>query len=147
MPVVYKLPSFIPISAYAVAAFFLLLGIVLKLKGKPKPLWLSCCVLAVLIGGLLGPMLSFDTVTLTENRLEQTTGFSFAHKTKGFELDGLQSIHIVKKHNHKNKLSDYWVGHYADGSTHGVDPSDLWEIHTGDIAAKLRAKGIEVERR
>ena len=142
----YSLPSYVPGIAFAVAAIAAGVGLYLMGRGKPLASALTAFGIALLAGGIIGPMLALDRVVLDDEKLEQTTGFWFAPNVKGFRLAEVASLTITTEFGRKNLEYEVWTAQLKNGGVKQVDPGDLWEINGVDIAQRLRKRGIEVRR-
>lgn len=142
----YSFPAYVSGIAFAIAALAALVGLILLTCRKPLAAALSLFGVAVLAGGIIGPMLALDRVVLDDHKLEQTTGFWFAPTVKGFQLDEVASLTITVVRGRKDLDYEVWTAQMKNGGSKQVDPGDLWEMNGADIIERLRKRGIEVRR-
>ncbi|WP_437764474.1 hypothetical protein WMF27_35175 [Sorangium sp. So ce281] len=143
---IYRLPSYVPGIAVAIAVLAASIGALLLWRRKPLPIALIAFGVSAVAGGLFAPMLAMDRVVLDDEKLEQTTGFWFAPTVKGFRLADVASVAIGTARDRKNREIEVWIVKMRDGQTREIDPGDLWEMNGQDILRRLREKGIEVSR-
>ena len=105
---------------------------------------LIAAFISLLAGFIFAPCLALDRVVLDDEKLQQTTGFWFSPTVKGFQLADVEHIAIGTARGRKNREHMVWNVTYKDGRTEQINPGDLWEMNSADIAARLRAKGIDV---
>jgi len=143
---VYSFPWYVPGIATAIAVLAAGIGALLFWKSKPPALIFTAVAVAALAGGLIAPMLALDRVVLSDEKLEQTTGFWFAPTVKGFRLADVDSITIGTARDAKGREYEVWNVRLTGGQLKEIDPGDLWEMNDLDIIQRLEAKGIEVKR-
>lgn len=149
----YTLPLYIPLAVTAVAlAFAGLGGFFVRRRGKIKMSLryaFVCFLMAALFGGLMAPGMFMDRVTISEQRLEQPRGIWFMsdYGMKGFDLAKVRSIAVTERlrtARRGSRFQEIWTATYDDGTEVEVVAGDLWKYHGGEIAARLRKRGIPV---
>lgn len=113
---------------------------------RVRPLGVIIGLLGLLFGGVFGPMMFLDRVSVDEQQLMQRTGFWFAPTIKGFDLEQVNRIRITSGRDLKGRVIEVWVAELKDGSEQQVDPGDLWEQNGAVIAGYLELNGIPVVR-
>lgn len=143
----YHLPTYIVAIPFAVA-FLCLVAIVFLLTIWRSVYQLSFVALVVglFAGGIVGPGLARDQVTIDDLRIQQTTGFWFAPTIKGFDFENLQFIEIQRQKDRHGLADDRWIGRYEGGLVLEVDPGDLWAMNEESIAEELGKRGIQLRR-
>lgn len=137
----YTFPTWIPLTAWVIAALALCFGFLLR--RRPIALLVGLFVAAI-SGALVAPMLWLDRVVINDEKLEQTTGFWWSPTVKGFRIAEVSHVLITTSRDRRNRFSEIWVVTFKDGRTQDIDPGDLWEMNGDDITQRLRAFGIEV---
>jgi hypothetical protein len=140
----YSFPYYIPLAAALVSIVAGFGAFLLFRKRGLRPFGIIALFICIMAGPMLAPMLALDRVALTDEKLEQTTGFWFSPTVKGFKLKGISSMTIEVAKGSKNLKHQVWTAEYVDGRRKVIDPGDLWEIHSEDIIRRLRDKGIAV---
>ena len=96
--------------------------------------------------GIFGPLLFTDRVELSNEQIQQTTGFWFDLRVKGFEFSGLKQVLIGAELDRNNRYKEVWIAEYTSGKTVKIDPGDLWESNGEQIVQFMENNGIIVIR-
>lgn len=104
----------------------------------------TSALIAIFAGLLIAPSMAVDRVTVTATEIEQRTGFWFAQRVKGFKYAEVESVNITEQITRRRKQA-IWNVRRKDGSTHVIDPGDLWEMNTGQIVPLLERYGVSFE--
>lgn len=144
-PIIITFSSGVLAIPFGVAAVGTVVAIVFSFRRE----WVyaSVSMLVALVAGLVfGPSMLNDQVVITNDRIEQSTGFAWSPTVKGFEFDEVSYVHItVKPTGPKQRLNEVWEVHYHNGSTHDIDLGDLWEGNSNKIVHLLTERGVEFQ--
>ena len=135
----------IGVSLIPVGISIILIALGLYLWGRGRVLGGSITLIGIVFAIVFGPMLFNDRVVISENRLEQTTGFWFSPTVKGFDLLDLRKVTITTGRDLKRREIEIWVAEYGDGVSVRIDPGDLWESNGDEIVDFLENLGVPVE--
>jgi hypothetical protein len=100
--------------------------------------------IAALFGIFVLPGIFKDEVRIDDQGIHQRTGFWFMPNRKGFDFDEVASISLreIRK---RRTTETQWTLHLRNGGTRTLDPGDLWDYCSEEIAAALAQKGIPVD--
>lgn len=146
LAMVYTFPSHFPMYAYIVAAVAAIAGVAILVMRRQVVIAVIAFGVALLAGGLVGPMLAMDRVVLDDTKLEQTTGFWFSPTVKGFKLADAKKVEVVSETDLRGRVQEKWLVTSKTGRVQELDPGDLWEVNGDDILTRLRQKGIDARR-
>jgi hypothetical protein len=98
---------------------------------------------AALVGLGIFPGMLTARVSVTPERIEQTTGLWWYAEQKGFVYKDIAYVTI--EHTRRNgSQQQIWHAHYKDGRLLNIDTSDLWDDHVAEIIALLTTYGVQV---
>lgn len=117
-----------------------LTSFILLFRVKNKKFGFSFLFFAILIGFFMIPSMVTVNVSVYNNRIEQVTGFWGYNKTKGFNFDDVDYIHILTEGNSSKKI--LWNVKHRDGINDIIDISDIWERHSAEIISLLKGYGV-----
>jgi hypothetical protein len=140
---VYTFPTYIVWICIAVAVITGVAAVPLLLARQWR-YGVVAAIISLLAGFLFAPCIAMDRVVLDDEKLQQTTGFWFSPTIKGFRLAEVKQVEIGTARDRKNREKMVWNVTYKDGRSEQIDPGDLWEMNSRDIAERLRAKGIDI---
>lgn len=141
---VYTFPPHLIVIPLLVAGIGAIAGYYFLTKRFPRKFSNVAFGICLLSGGILAPSMAKDQVVLDGEKLEQRTGFWFAHTVKGFRHSAVQSIRIATAHDHKQRPFEIWIVNTRDGRSNEIDPGDLWIRNRDDIIDRLRKLGVEI---
>jgi len=82
-------------------------------------------------------------VSVTPERIEQTTGLWGYTERKGFVYQDIAYV-AIERTRHNASQQQIWHVHYQDGTLQRIDTSDLWNDHSAEIIALLTSYGVQV---
>ena len=142
-PVVIKFSVGVLAIPFVVTAVGIMAAIVFSVRRECVYAGVAMVVAAV-AGLLFAPSMLRDRIVITDQHIEQSTGFVWSPTVKGFEYEQVDYVHITEKRTGpKRRLSEVWEVHYGNGSIRDIDPGDLWEGNSGKIVGLLRERGVE----
>jgi len=140
--VVFRLPLAIVLIPVAVALVLLGLSILVFRKAAHPGLGLIPLALALVPAVLFAPAMYLDRVEVSADRIEQTTGLSWAPNRKGFRFQDVDYVHIKQAPDMRNRMRPLWEIHERKGSARDIDPGDLWERNSQQIEELLKKRGV-----
>jgi len=143
---VYTFPSHFPMYAYVFAAVAAVAGVAILVMRRQVAIAVVAFGIALLAGGIVGPMLAMDRVVLDNEKIEQTTGFWWSPTVIGFKLADTAKVEVVSETNLRGRVAEKWIVTSKRGRVQELDPGDLWENNGDDILIRLRQKGIDAHR-
>lgn len=139
----YSYPVYVPGIAIAITVVAALIGLGYWQRKSAANAALAWTV-AGLGGVVFAPMLLMTRVVVDEEKVEQTTGFWFYGKVKGFRLAEVASITTEEVGNRRG-TREVWHLTKKNGQAEQIVVGDMWREHSGEILEFLRAKGIDAK--
>ena len=142
-PIVFQFSTLVLAIPFGIAAIAIIASGGFFAAGKKGPA-AGLGFVALIAGLIFGPSMLKDRVIVTDKKIEQQTGFFFAQTVKGFEFSDVSFVRITRKPTGpKNRMAMVWEIHKSNGSTQDIDPGDLWESNSDEIAKVLQDRGVE----
>lgn len=142
-PIVFQFATWVVAIPFVIAGIAATVAIFCFVKGLKAPAVMASFVV-LLAGGIFGPSMLRDRVVVSSDEVQQTTGFVFAPTVKGFRFEDVSYVHITRKvTDAKGRINMVWEIHEKSGATRDIDPGDLWETNSSEIAALLKRRGVE----
>ena len=142
-PIVFQFSTLALAIPFGIAAIAITASGVFFAAGKKGPA-AAFGVVALIAGLIFGPSMLKDRVVVTDKKIEQRTGFFFSQAVKGFGFDDVSFVRITRKPSGpKDRITMVWEIHPSSGSAYDIDPGDLWESNSDEIAEVLQDRGVE----
>ena len=142
---IFTFPILISLIPAGVALIIVFSGTILW-KWVSRGLGIATIGTGLLFAILFGPMIFMDKVELSDEQIQQSTGFWFNQTVKGFQIYGLNRVLIVIEPDRNNRFKELWITEYTSGKRIKVDPGDLWESNGDEIVEYMTDRGIVVVR-
>ena len=142
---IFTFPILISLIPAGVALVIVLSGTILW-KWVSRGLGIATIGTGLLFAILFGPMIFMDKVELSDEQIQQSTGFWFNQTVKGFQFYGLNRVLIVIEPDRNNRFKEIWIAEYTSGKRIKVDPGDLWASNGDEIIEYMTDRGIVVIR-
>ena len=141
----FTFPVLISLIPVGIALVIMLSGVILW-KWASRGLGIAIIVIGLLFAILFGPMIFMDKVELSDEQIQQSTGFWFNQTVKGFPFYCLKRALIVNELDRNNRYKEVWFAEYTSGKRVKVDPGDLWVSNGEQIIEYMTNRGIVVVR-